>query len=121
MPDPVPFVPQLTPSDLAERLRHQAPVCLLDVRETAERAHGRIPFQDADADLHVPLQTLPESLESIRQAAEGRTLVVYCHHGIRSMMAARWLAAQGLDPVLNLDGGIDGYSLQVDPTVPRYQ
>jgi rhodanese-related sulfurtransferase len=113
-------VPQLAPAKLAERLGQNEPICLLDVREPAERAHCRVPSGTA-ADLHIPLRTVPENLDAIRDAAGGRTLVVYCHHGARSMMAARWLAAQGLGPVENLDGGIDAYSLQVDPGVPRYQ
>ena len=48
------------------------------------------------------------------------TIVVYCHHGIRSMQAAGQLLSQGFKNIYNLDGGIDAWSLHVDPSVPRY-
>ena len=48
------------------------------------------------------------------------TIVLYCHHGIRSMQAANQLLSQGFKNLYNLDGGIEAWSLHVDPTVPRY-
>jgi rhodanese-related sulfurtransferase len=49
-----------------------------------------------------------------------RPTVCICHHGVRSMSAARFLADQGFDELYNLAGGIDRYSLDVDPRLPRY-
>ena len=49
-----------------------------------------------------------------------RTIVLACHHGGRSMQALRFLRAHGYTRLLNLDGGIDAWSCDVDPTVPRY-
>uniref|UniRef100_UPI00359FA028 rhodanese-like domain-containing protein n=1 Tax=Neisseria dentiae TaxID=194197 RepID=UPI00359FA028 len=47
-------------------------------------------------------------------------IVVYCHHGVRSLHTAMYLADAGFDELYNLQGGIDAWSLQVDPAVPRY-
>lgn len=46
--------------------------------------------------------------------------VIMCHHGGRSMMACQLLAQAGVKSVANLDGGINEWSLSVDPTIPRY-
>ena len=50
----------------------------------------------------------------------GALLVVYCHHGIRSMSAAQFLERAGFTNVVSLAGGIDAWSVEVDPKVPRY-
>ena len=50
----------------------------------------------------------------------GRPLVLMCHHGIRSMHAAMALAGRGHQDITNMTGGIDLWSEQVDPAVPRY-
>ncbi len=62
----------------------------------------------------------PHALEEICGAASQKTLVVYCHHGVRSLMVADWLATQGIPGALNLDGGIDAWSSEVDRGVARY-
>lgn len=103
---------EITPVMLAERLREQEPPALVDVREPYEWAIARLP----QARL-VPLGTLPESSESLDRGAE---LVVYCHHGMRSLAAAAWLRDQGFTRVRSLQGGIDRWSRDVDGTVPRY-
>ena len=51
---------------------------------------------------------------------ENETIVLYCHHGIRSMSAAAEVLEKGFRSVYNLDGGIDAWSIHIDPTVPRY-
>jgi rhodanese-related sulfurtransferase len=48
------------------------------------------------------------------------TIVVYCHHGVRSALAAQWLSEQGFPAVRNLAGGIDAWAEEVDETMPRY-
>ena len=58
--------------------------------------------------------------EEIHTAAGTTPLVVYCHHGVRSMTVATWLAGRGVRGVLNLRGGIDAWSVEVDPAVRRY-
>ena len=52
--------------------------------------------------------------------ARDREIVVHCHHGLRSAAAAEELRAAGFTRVINLAGGIDRWSIEVDPAVPRY-
>jgi rhodanese-related sulfurtransferase len=113
-------VPSITPADLARRLGAGEWLALLDVREDFERAIGSIPLPSGTIDLHIPMGQVPARADEVREAAAERPVVVYCHHGVRSMVVARWLAARGVADLLNLEGGIDAWSLQVDPTVPRY-
>jgi rhodanese-related sulfurtransferase len=106
--------------ELKQRLDQGDPLAMLDVREDDERAYAAIPVPAGLVDLHVPLGEVRVRLEEIRKAGEGRPLVVYCHHGQRSMVAATWLVRQGMVDVRNLEGGIDAWSTRVDPSVRRY-
>ena len=105
-------VDEITPQRLDARMRGGATITLIDVREPYEWAIARLP----DARL-VPLNSLPQALHSINRDAQ---IVVYCHHGTRSAAAAEWLRDQGIERVLNLVGGIDRWSLEVDPAMRRY-
>lgn len=102
----------ITPQRLNARLRQRAPITVLDVREPYEWAISRIP----EARL-IPLSSLPVAVNSLDRNVE---IVVYCHHGPRSAAAQEWLRDQGFDRVLNLVGGIDRWSLEVDSSVRRY-
>ena len=95
-------------------------IALLDVREVDERLYARVPTPPGVVDLHIPLGELTSQWETVADACKGRTLVVYCHHGVRSMVAATWLARRGVSPVANMEGGIDQWSLRVDREVRRY-
>jgi sulfur-carrier protein adenylyltransferase/sulfurtransferase len=103
---------EITPLRLAARLQNGTPPSVLDVREPYEWAIGRI----SGARL-VPLNSLPQAVSSLDREAE---LVVYCHHGVRSAAAVAWLRDQGFARVRNLVGGIDRWSLEVDPSLRRY-
>jgi rhodanese-related sulfurtransferase len=100
--------------DAGERL------ALLDVREPDERAYAAIAPSSNLVDLFIPLGELTARWEDVRDAASGLPVVVYCHHGTRSLMAATWLERQGLGDVANLEGGIDAWSRWVDRGVKRY-
>jgi sulfur-carrier protein adenylyltransferase/sulfurtransferase len=102
----------LTPADVADRLASDAPPTLVDVREDWERQVATI-----HPSVHIPLGELPARLSELPEDAE---LVLYCHHGARSLRAALWLEVQGFDDVGNLDGGIDAWSCEIDDTIPRY-
>jgi len=106
---------------VADRLRAGDPITLLDVREPPERALAAIPVPSPGGDLFIPMGEVPARLPEIRQALSRGPLVIYCHHGVRSLMVAQWLAAQGLPGAINLAGGIDAWSVEVDPSVPRYR
>lgn len=89
----------------------QSPL-LLDVREGWEHRYVRFP-----GSLHIPLSRLPENLEAIPR---GRPVIVYCHTGIRSLLACYLLLENGYGSVSNLEGGIDRWASEVDPRIPRY-
>jgi rhodanese-related sulfurtransferase len=105
---------QLRPESLAERLRAGEPVYLLDVREPWEHEHSRLP----DSVL-IPLGELTQRIGDV-EPPPGATIVVYCHHGIRSLSGAAILEASGFAEAHSLTGGIEAWSVLIDPTVPRY-
>ncbi len=103
----------LRPAEVVDRLRDDPrSVLLLDVREPYERTLARI-----EPSLHIPMSELSDRIEEI---PKDRDLIVYCHSGSRSMMVAAALSSHGYRSVANLDGGIDAWSVEVDPAVPRY-
>ncbi len=114
-----PQIEHLAAKELARRLHAGDPLLLLDVREDIERRICVISAPD-EVCLHVPIGEVTLRFEEIRSASAGRPIVVYCHHGVRSWAVASWLGHQGLSPIANLEGGIDQWSKDVDPTVARY-
>jgi rhodanese-related sulfurtransferase len=108
------MVAAITPRELARKMDNGHPVYLLDVRQPWEHATAAL----AGAVL-IPLSELAARVNEIRPA-ENAQLVAYCHHGIRSQSAVILLARLGLDNVASLAGGIDAWSCEVDPGIPRY-
>jgi rhodanese-related sulfurtransferase len=104
---------EMLPAELKALLDGGQAVRLIDVREPEEYAICRI----EGAQL-IPMRMVPASLEDLRDE-EGPT-VVYCHHGMRSRRVVDWLRAQGVENCRNLSGGIDLWSIAVDPAVARY-
>lgn len=104
---------RLDPSEL-KHLLDQAPTppILLDVREPHEYAHCHLP-----SSLLIPMRQIPARLAELERT---RDIVVICHHGMRSMQVAAYLEAQGFPQVINLDGGVDAWAVQVDSSMPRY-
>lgn len=105
-------IPQLTPQQLQDKLSASSDILLLDVREPEEAALCRLPNS-----ILIPMNEL-----SMRQneLPDGKEIIVYCHHGIRSLNVARYLAHVGFENVANLQGGIDAWARQIDPTMARY-
>ena len=103
---------EITPRGLDARLRSGASLAVIDVREPYEWAIARLPTARL-----IPLNSLPNAVTSLDPEAE---TVVYCHHGMRSAAAMDWLRDQGFSRVRNLVGGIDRWSLDVDPAMRRY-
>lgn len=103
---------EIAPAALAVRLARGDAVTLIDVREPWEHEIGHLEHA-----LLVPMQTVPSTHHTWDRNAE---YVVYCHHGMRSGMVADYLRATGFTRVLNLVGGIDRWSVEVDPSVARY-
>jgi sulfur-carrier protein adenylyltransferase/sulfurtransferase len=103
----------ITPHDLAARIASSpTELDLVDVREPHEWQRARIPGARL-----MPLSAFAASAPTLDRS---RDIVLYCHHGMRSQMAADHLLSLGFTRVWNLVGGIDRWSLDVDPTVPRY-
>jgi molybdopterin/thiamine biosynthesis adenylyltransferase/rhodanese-related sulfurtransferase len=105
-------VPTIQPVELEQRLRRGDAIDLIDVREPNEWEIGRI----GGARL-APLDTILETLSTVDLQKD---VVVYCKVGGRSARAVRQLRAAGFTRVWNLAGGIDRWSTEVDPTIPRY-
>ena len=67
----------------------------------------------------IPLSTFAESINQLKDS-ELMTFVVYCHHGIRSLHAAHHMQSKGFQNTYSLSGGIEKWSCDIDPTIPRY-
>lgn len=103
----------ITPLELKALLDKGKDFRLVDVREADEWAIAQIP----EAEL-IPLSKFQQL--AIQELAPEETIILYCHHGMRSARAQGFLKAQGYTNVLNLTGGIDAWALQVDPAMKRY-
>jgi adenylyltransferase/sulfurtransferase len=108
------MIPQITVRELADKLAAGEPVYLLDVRQPEEHAIAALPHS-----MLVPLGELADNTGEVEPPA-GALVVVYCHHGVRSLTGAYLLQRAGIGPVASLAGGIDAWSREVDPSVPRY-
>jgi rhodanese-related sulfurtransferase len=64
--------------------------------------------------------SIPGQLQRLEGLADEQTLMVICHHGVRSLQVVSWLRAQGVENCFSVAGGIDRWSIEVDPGVPRY-
>jgi rhodanese-related sulfurtransferase len=89
---------------------------LLDVREPAEWAAASVQPDGAEL-MRLPMAAIPTHLAELDP---DRPVAVLCHHGGRSMQVAAFLHHHGFARVVNVAGGIDAWSLQLDPSVPRY-
>lgn len=105
-------VRELEPAELASRLARGEEVDVIDVREGWEWKLARI----AGA-RHIPLSQFAREVDSLDP---DRELVLYCHHGARSLAAAHFLEQRGFARVWNLAGGIDRYACECAPDLPRY-
>jgi molybdopterin/thiamine biosynthesis adenylyltransferase/rhodanese-related sulfurtransferase len=105
-------VPAISVQELKRKLDHDEAIQLIDVREPFEAEIAKI-----DHALLIPLGELPDRL---RQLNRESYMVVHCHTGVRSAKAVRLLKRAGFDQVFNLDGGIDRWSDEIDPTVQKY-
>jgi rhodanese-related sulfurtransferase len=102
----------ITPSQLSERLRGEEPPLVVDVREPEEYELARV-----EGARLLPLSLFNEWAPSLDRSRE---TVFMCHHGVRSAQVCAFLSRQGFDKLHNLAGGIDRWSTDVDPSVPRY-
>lgn len=106
---------EITPRAVKRRMDEGERLLLLDVREPYEQQRAAI-----DGAELIPMHRVPANLPHIENLAGGAAVVVFCHHGIRSLQAANWLRKQGVGNCQSMAGGIDRWSAEVDPTVVRY-
>jgi rhodanese-related sulfurtransferase len=112
---PMPVPMEITPQEVRLRLEAGEKLHLIDVREPHEYAQARIEGSEL-----IPMRTIPAALQQLEARADEAPLVVYCHHGVRSLNVVSWLREQGIAACQSMSGGIDAWSLVVDPAVPRY-
>ena len=105
---------EITPQE-ASRLVHGNEGILIDVREPEEFATARI-----DGGKLIPMQSVPAELQKLEGLADEGTLLVFCHHGVRSLQVVSWLRQHGVENCFSVAGGIDRWSREIDPDVPRY-
>ena len=104
-------IPAISPIELKTRLdKKDNDYILLDVRGPQEHEICSL------SDQLIPLHLLTTKFQEL---PKDKDIIIYCHHGSRSFMACQFLAAKG-HKVYNLEGGIDLWSQQVDPSCPRY-
>ena len=104
---------QFSPQELHDHLAHGTTrPLLLDVREPWE-----FEICHLDGAMIVPMRQVPNAQHDLDKAAE---IVVICHHGIRSRQVCLYLEHMGFTNVINLDGGVEAWAHDVDPTMKRY-
>jgi rhodanese-related sulfurtransferase len=103
---------EITPREVKELLARDDKVLFVDVRERWEYDAAHI-----DGSVLIPLGEIPSNLARLENADE---VVLFCHHGIRSLDAAAWLRSQGLERARSMTGGIERWSAEIDPNVARY-
>jgi rhodanese-related sulfurtransferase len=106
---------ETSPQDIQRRIDAGEPLLLIDVREPEEFAITRI-----EGATLIPMREIPASLQQLEAKSGEATLIVFCHHGVRSLNVAHWLREQGVPACQSMAGGIDAWSTQIDPSVPRY-
>lgn len=106
---------EVTPLEIKQRLASGELLRLIDVREPAEFAIAKI--QGAQL---IPMGSVPAELQRLEAAADSSALIVFCHHGMRSLQVVNWLRQNGVDNCQSMAGGIELWSTSVDSAVPRY-
>jgi rhodanese-related sulfurtransferase len=113
------MIEHVHPSDLATWLDTMKPhgePLVLDVREPHELQTASIKAQGFEL-VTIPMGHIPPRLSELDPT---RPVACLCHHGARSQRVAEYLVSQGFGQVANITGGINAWSIQIDPTVPRY-
>ena len=105
-------IPTISVRDLKRKIDAREPFQLLDVREIFEHEIARI-----DGAKLIPLREISAHAEELPREEQ---IIVHCHSGKRSAQAVRLLRERGFRNVYNLEGGIDAWSSEIDPAVPRY-
>ncbi|MGB0408372.1 MAG: rhodanese-like domain-containing protein [Opitutales bacterium] len=103
---------EISAAEAAKLRQAQPEAVFLDVREEEELAICKI-----EGALHIPMGEVSARADALPME---QPLVVFCHHGMRSMNVLQYLEARGFENVMNMSGGIHAWSREVDPDLPRY-
>ena len=103
---------EISPQEVKKRLERGEKLLLVDVREPHEHAICQI--QGA---VLIPMGSIPANLQKLDVDEE---VICFCHHGMRSLDVANWLRSRGMESAKSMSGGIDRWSTEIDPSVPRY-
>ena len=113
------MIPQIRPAQLGAWLEsakaHGQPV-VLDVREPGELQTACVKPGSFDL-IAIPMGSVPERLAELNR---DQPVACLCHHGARSQRVASFLAGNGFSQVINIAGGIDAWSVELDPSIARY-
>lgn len=113
------MIEHIHPGDLPQwlqKMRAYGEPIVLDVREPGELQRASVKAEGFEL-VHIPMGVVPPRLHELDPT---RPVACLCHHGARSMRVAAFLEYQGFAHVANITGGINAWSMQVDPSVPRY-
>jgi len=108
------MLPEISVAEAQRRLTGPTPPRLIDVREADEFDAARIPGAEL-----LPLSQWP-AIATEKLADLAQSLLIHCHHGVRSGRAVEFLLRKGFTDVTNVAGGIDAWSQEIDPSIPRY-
>lgn len=104
---------EFTPLEILQEMEKRRDMVMLDVREPVE-----VQICHLENARHIPMGDIPSKLKEL---PKDKDLVVFCHMGIRSKQVMNYLRKNGFSRVYNLKGGIDRWSVEVDPKVQRYR
>ena len=104
---------EITVAELADLRKRNEPLTLLDVREPWELATASL-----GGSKDIPMGEIPNRAH--QELDPESHIVVVCHHGARSLSVTTWLRREGFEDAQSLAGGIEQWSREIDPTVPRY-
>jgi rhodanese-related sulfurtransferase len=111
------MIDQIRPAQLSEWIRQQdAPAVVLDVREPEELSTASVRPEGFELRT-IPMNDVPARVGELDPATP---IAVLCHHGARSQRVAQFLESRGFERVVNIAGGIDAWTGERDPSVPRY-
>lgn len=104
---------EISPETVREKLLEDEDITLVDIRTPRERDHVRI-----DGDEWIEMNQVPDKVTDLSE--KDRPIVIYCHHGQRSLKVARFLDKEGIDEVFSMAGGIDYWARNINEDLPTY-
>jgi len=105
---------EITIDDVKKLIDSEADFLFLDCRQESEYETASI-----EGATLLPMGEIAQRVEELEEHKQ-RQIVIHCHHGGRSLRVAQWLRQQGFEHAQSMMGGIDGWSQQIDESIPRY-